>query len=105
MSGSGGRGSDAKGKARETGGQAEEEEAQLRSALEAGSNSGPAVKVERDAENLRLVEKLEMGPVEHGLGPEGDGRWASVEPNSQIRLRYVSSHTHTHTLALLCGHG
>lgn len=83
-----GSSSKAKGKARETA--ADDEEERLRADLERkGGGGGGGVKVERDADSLRIVEKLEMGPVEHGAGPEGDGRWASLEPNSQIRLRCV----------------
>lgn len=80
-----------KGKGRETLEQADD---RMRSQLNAGGNDeaqrvGPLVKLERDEDSLRLVEKLEMGPKEFGTGPEGDGRWESVEPNSQIRLLCV----------------
>lgn len=40
-------------------------------------------------DDLTVLERLERGPREFGSGPEGDGKWQSVEPNSGIRLRLV----------------
>ncbi|TYJ55121.1 hypothetical protein B9479_004157 [Cryptococcus floricola] len=41
----------------------------------------------RDDVDSTLIEELERGPKEFGRDPEGDDEWASVEPNSGIRLR------------------
>lgn len=84
-------GSDTKGKGRETGRGSTNDDDRLLAELDVGSDEHQqhtaTTTVKRNDENLRLVETLEMGPVDHGLGPEGDGKWTSIEPNSQIRLR------------------
>lgn len=42
------------------------------------------------SEDLTVIETLEMGPAEFGNGPGGDGKWESIEPNSGLRLSFVS---------------
>lgn len=42
--------------------------------------------VERDQDDLTIVNDLQLGPKEFGHDPEGGEEWAKVEPNSGIRL-------------------
>ncbi|WWC58986.1 uncharacterized protein I303_101532 [Kwoniella dejecticola CBS 10117] len=55
----------------------------------------PKDQVQRDEDNLTIIEKLELGPKEFGLDPEGGDEWNFVEPNSGIRLtKRALSHSH-----------
>jgi minichromosome maintenance protein 10 len=44
-------------------------------------------KIERDQDTLAIIEKLQPGPKDFGLDPDGESGWENVEPNSRIRLR------------------
>lgn len=44
---------------------------------------------ERDAD-LAVEHELKIGPGEFGLDPEGEEEWRSLEPNSGIRLSWVT---------------
>lgn len=48
-----------------------------------------STKTERDEDTLAIIEKLQPGPKDFGLDPDGESGWESVEPNSRIRLRWV----------------
>ncbi|WWC67476.1 uncharacterized protein I206_101384 [Kwoniella pini CBS 10737] len=51
--------------------------------------------VQRDQDNLTIIEKLVLGPKEFGLDPEGGDEWNFVEPNSGVRLsKRTLSHSH-----------
>ena len=42
--------------------------------------------LERDADDLTIINRLQLGPKQFGKDPEGEDVWAHVEPNSNIRL-------------------
>jgi hypothetical protein len=44
---------------------------------------------DRDEDDLTILNKLELGPREFGVDPDGKEMWEKLEPNSGIRLKWV----------------